>query len=172
MTTEITSKSQGAKHPRVFKLRDASPFSQLVHQAYKGVARRAYELYESRGRQDGHDLEDWCRAESELLHSLPVEISETNDQVIVHARVPGLSDEDIEVRIAPHRLVITGKWRTIRDGRNTQVEKSSEGALHEVDLSQTINPDEVTAMVQGGKLEIHMKKARPAKNNPKAMAAA
>jgi hypothetical protein len=27
---------------------------------------RAYELYEQRGREDGHDLEDWLRAESEL----------------------------------------------------------------------------------------------------------
>jgi DUF2934 family protein len=24
---------------------------------------RAYELYEERGREDGHDLEDWLRAE-------------------------------------------------------------------------------------------------------------
>ena len=28
------------------------------------VARIAYELYEQRGRQDGHDFEDWLRAES------------------------------------------------------------------------------------------------------------
>jgi hypothetical protein len=25
---------------------------------------RAYELYEARGREDGHDREDWLRAES------------------------------------------------------------------------------------------------------------
>ena len=33
----------------------------------KQVLRRAYELYELRGREDGHDLEDWLRAESELV---------------------------------------------------------------------------------------------------------
>jgi DUF2934 family protein len=27
---------------------------------------RAYELYEERGREDGHDLEDWLRAEAEV----------------------------------------------------------------------------------------------------------
>ena len=32
------------------------------------VSRRAYELYEARGREDGHDVEDWLRAESELVH--------------------------------------------------------------------------------------------------------
>lgn len=27
---------------------------------------RAYELYEDRGYEDGHDVEDWLRAEAEL----------------------------------------------------------------------------------------------------------
>ena len=30
------------------------------------VARLAYRLYEARGRQEGHDVEDWLRAEQEL----------------------------------------------------------------------------------------------------------
>jgi len=30
------------------------------------VRRRAYELYEARGRGDGHDLEDWLQAEAEI----------------------------------------------------------------------------------------------------------
>jgi hypothetical protein len=31
------------------------------------VRRRAFELYEQHGREDGHDLEDWLQAESELV---------------------------------------------------------------------------------------------------------
>ena len=31
------------------------------------IARRAYELYESRGRDHGHALEDWLKAEREIL---------------------------------------------------------------------------------------------------------
>jgi hypothetical protein len=30
------------------------------------VAQRAYEIYESRGRIDGYDVEDWLQAEREL----------------------------------------------------------------------------------------------------------
>jgi len=30
------------------------------------IRRRAYELYEERGREDGHELEDWLRAEEEV----------------------------------------------------------------------------------------------------------
>jgi Protein of unknown function (DUF2934) len=29
---------------------------------------RAYEIYEQRGREEGHDLDDWLQAESELVH--------------------------------------------------------------------------------------------------------
>jgi len=27
---------------------------------------RAYELYEDRGREDGHDMEDWLEAEADI----------------------------------------------------------------------------------------------------------
>ena len=30
------------------------------------IARRAYEIYEREGRQPGHDLENWLKAEAEL----------------------------------------------------------------------------------------------------------
>ncbi len=30
------------------------------------VRRRAYALYEERGRMDGHDVDDWLRAETEI----------------------------------------------------------------------------------------------------------
>jgi hypothetical protein len=30
------------------------------------IRRRAYQFYEERGREEGHDLEDWLRAEEEI----------------------------------------------------------------------------------------------------------
>ena len=35
------------------------------------VRQRAYQLYEERGHEDGHDLEDWLRAEAEMLGKKP-----------------------------------------------------------------------------------------------------
>jgi hypothetical protein len=37
--------------------------SQLIRDA---IAQRAYALYVARGREDGHDVEDWLQAEREL----------------------------------------------------------------------------------------------------------
>jgi hypothetical protein len=36
------------------------------------IARRAYELYQERGGEDGHDVDDWLQAERELTAS-PIE---------------------------------------------------------------------------------------------------
>ncbi len=30
------------------------------------VRHRAYQIYEERGREDGHDLDDWLKAENEI----------------------------------------------------------------------------------------------------------
>ena len=37
-----------------------------MQQVHLAIARRAYELFETRGCEHGHDWEDWLRAESEL----------------------------------------------------------------------------------------------------------
>jgi len=34
--------------------------------SHQDIARRAYQLFEARGHQHGHDIEDWLRAEREL----------------------------------------------------------------------------------------------------------
>ncbi len=50
-----------------------TPTTPTTHQTtkYTGelqeqIRRRAYELYEQRGRDDGHETDDWLRAESEV----------------------------------------------------------------------------------------------------------
>ncbi len=30
------------------------------------IRQRAYELYEARGREEGHDFDDWLRAEADI----------------------------------------------------------------------------------------------------------
>jgi Protein of unknown function (DUF2934) len=37
---------------------------------YERIARRAYELYELRGRQEGRDVEDWVKAEQQLADAV------------------------------------------------------------------------------------------------------
>ena len=46
--------------------RSTTSKSSYSHRVEEQIRRRAYELYESRGREEGHDLEDWLTAEEEI----------------------------------------------------------------------------------------------------------
>ena len=44
------------------------PTTQITEPQYNQEIRvRAYELFEQRGREPGHDLDDWLQAEAELV---------------------------------------------------------------------------------------------------------
>jgi hypothetical protein len=43
-----------------------NPTTNCASDLQQQIRRRAYELYEKRGRDDGHELEDWLQAESEV----------------------------------------------------------------------------------------------------------
>jgi hypothetical protein len=42
------------------------PSTESAGEVQEQIRRRAYALYEERGRTEGHDLEDWLQAESEV----------------------------------------------------------------------------------------------------------
>ncbi len=47
----------------------SEPIATIPHPSKRDeeIRRRAYELYETRGREDGHDLDDWLQAKAEVL---------------------------------------------------------------------------------------------------------
>ncbi|PYV20141.1 MAG: hypothetical protein DMG27_23800 [Acidobacteria bacterium] len=47
---------------------------QRLQELHELIARRAYEIFESKGRAFGRDLESWLQAESELLHPVHVDL--------------------------------------------------------------------------------------------------
>jgi len=52
-------------------LSTAKPDQSSLESADDLIRVRAYQLYEERGRDDGHELDDWLVAESELLGKKP-----------------------------------------------------------------------------------------------------
>ena len=45
-------------------------FAQYSRGLNKRIASRAYELFERRGKAHGHDVDDWLKAENEVLWEL------------------------------------------------------------------------------------------------------
>lgn len=55
------------KRPKVLNQNQAANEGHTRVELAAAVRCRAYELYEKRGRADGHTLEDWVQAEDEIL---------------------------------------------------------------------------------------------------------
>jgi HSP20 family protein len=130
------------------------------------IARRAFELFDWSRKTFGHDLEDWFKAESELLHPVRVNVSEAGDNVIVTAEVPGFAAKDLDVSLEPRRLTITGKRKTKeerKDEKNIYTEIRSDQVLKVIDLPAGVDTDKAAATLKDGVLELRMPKAAPAR---------
>jgi HSP20 family protein len=129
----------------------------------EAIARRAFELFERRGCEHGQDLADWVRAESEMLQSLAIKVSEYRDRLAVKAELPGFCAEEIEVSAEPRRLIISGgTTQTDKEAGNTflrEIVANSTGILTKhifrlLDLPVAIDVNKVEATLTGGILNV------------------
>ncbi len=133
------------------------------------IAHRAFSMFEGNGRIQGHDLEDWLRAETEFLTSVPLELSETDTELVVRAEVPGFTEKELEIVVEPGRLFITGKTERKSEEKKKQMlfsEISSNEIFRTVALPAEIDPEKASGVLKNGVLEISMHKAKPAKKVP------
>ncbi len=63
---EELTKHQVTQHGHSPILTAKTPATKSHSNLEEQIRRRAHELYEERGREDGHDLDDWLRAEAEI----------------------------------------------------------------------------------------------------------
>jgi HSP20 family molecular chaperone IbpA len=137
------------------------------------VARRAYEIFESRGHVHGHDREDWFLAQSGLLRPVKVQVVESDDYLIAHAEIPGFYPHEIKVSIEPRRLNIGGRTETSENRNDGETVMHSLGysllpakqIFHVAELPAEVDPSKAKATFTSGRLEIVMPKVASAKSS-------
>jgi HSP20 family protein len=167
MTVETESKRFLA--PESPTLNPGDAFFELAQEFKDLISRRAYELFELRGSEDGHDREDWLQAESEILLNVPVDVVETETGLTILAAVPGFVEKELEVRVAPRSVCITGKREQTSeqsDEKGVSTERRSSQIFRAVELPSEIDPEQVKATVSDGILEIQLLKVGLAKKIP------
>jgi HSP20 family molecular chaperone IbpA len=136
-----------------------------VEETLGALARRAYEIFESKGRHPGRDLEDWLRAETELLHSTRVEIFATARGLRLRAEVAGFQPSELRVCVEPRRVTIVGERRPVETrgaGKAIYAERRAERVLRFVDLPVPVDAAGATAVLKGGVCELTLPRAAPA----------
>ena len=127
---------------------------------YDAITRRAFELFEGNGQWFGRQMDDWLRAESELLHPVRMEVMESDSEFTVRAEVPGFSVKDLTIKVEPRSLKIAGKRETKEEksGRKIRCEWSSDQILRAVDLPADVDTARVNAILKDGILTIDLPK--------------
>jgi HSP20 family protein len=155
------------EHPAPFRVTEFDNIFERMREMREMISRRAFQLFEEEGRIFGRDLDDWFRAESELLHPVSVSIEETDEGLRVEAEVPGFRAEDLEVSVEPSRLTITGNREAGKDekkkGKTVYSERTAERILRVIDLPVEVNAEGARATLKDGVLEFGMSRAAPAK---------
>jgi HSP20 family protein len=125
------------------------------------IARRAYELFETRGGEHGHDWEDWFRAESELLRPVSISMQESADRISIRANVLGFDENELKVSIEPHLVSILGKKETSIPGTVgvKPIDWYPDQILQLIDLATEVIPEGTVVELQAGQLQIELRKA-------------
>lgn len=126
------------------------------------IARRAYGIYEGRGHVDGHAVEDWLQAESEVLATVCVGFMELNGDLSVDIGITASELPHLQVAIEPFRLIVSGK-RNIQDGQAIPAEQCQRlrpvEIFQEVNLPVQVEPARARATFSNGLLEVRIPKA-------------
>ena len=166
----MLAKEAPEKTPRPRLMAPLSIFEEMDRLAAE-IEKRAFSLFEQRGGGDGFELSDWFRAESEFVHPTPIEIRENEKEVVIQAEVPGFELKELSISAEPYSVRIYGK----SEKREQEKQEEKKGTLRhyseicgtevlrQVSLPAAINPENATARLEKGVLEIHLPKASPPK---------
>jgi len=138
-----------------------------IEQVRDSIARRAFEIFEGKGRWPGRELDDWLRAESEFIHPMHLEITESDNHLNSRAEVPGFNAKELEINIEPRRLTITGKHEAkdeTKKGKTLYSELCASEILRVVDLPAEVDTSDVGATLKDGILSIKMTKTAAPKS--------
>ena len=162
MQEQNISKQPQSAEPAI--LIHSAGLSAEARQMLDAVARRAYEIFESKGRIGGRDLENWFEAESQLFGRSPIDVKETADGVTVLADVRHFSPRDLEVDLEPRRVTIIGKHQSQsgQPGGGSSAQATNL-LLRRLEMPMEIDTTNATASLNRGVLQLDVKKLPQAK---------
>jgi HSP20 family protein len=93
---------------------------------------------------------------------LPLDMTETDDQIVVRAEVPGIAPKDLDIRLAGDVLTLSGQKIEVSgsdEGRRTYSERQYGSYQRALKLPCPVDPDRVHAEHENGVITITLRKA-------------
>ena len=121
------------------------------------IMKRAFEIFDGNGHALGKDLEDWLRAERELVWKPAIEIQERDKEILLRIATPGVDPKDIDIEVTPEDILVkaeTHHEHSEEKGKVHVCEFTSGSLFRSVHLPKKIDPDKVKAEFKNGILSL------------------
>jgi len=95
-----------------------------------------------------------------------VDVSETPDEVVVKADVPGINEKDLSVTLSSDNLIIKGERKEEKEEKGKhfhRVERSYGSFQRSITLPVAVDTSKVNATYTNGVLEVHLPKTAESK---------
>ncbi len=123
------------------------------------LERRAYEIFEARGRASGRELDDWLQAESELLCPLKLEVRETQNALILRGQLTGFGADEFEIKIQRNALIIAGQKKPASSPKGSgPAGPHAKRIYRRLELPVPVVRERVTANFREGVLDVILPK--------------
>lgn len=149
------------------------PLFQQVEKQMEQVQKRAFDLFQTRGRALGHDFEDWIRAEHEVVGWPTAELAELNGEYKLEMTLPGFDPKEVEVAATPSEILVHAEVKAEKKPgeKILWTEFGSNNVCRRFRMPQPIDLNKTKATLEHGLLKIIAEKA-PAKVTPIPIASA
>ena len=145
------------------------PLFQEIEKQFEEVRRRAFELFERRGRELGHALEDWFKAEHEVMGWPAAELSEVDSRYELAMTLPGYEPKDVQVTATPAEIIVHAKVETEKKSEEEKrlwTEFRSNDVYRRFGLPEAIDVEKTKASLDKGMLHITAAKMQRAQPKP------
>jgi len=150
MSQVAINKVEGTEKP-------ALPIFEEIGKRLEAIQRRAFDLFEKRGRELGHEMEDWMKAEHELLGWPAAELAEQDGAYKMEIALPGFAAKDVEVTATPTGVIVHAATHGEKKTEKENVlwtEFGSNDVYRRFGVPAPIDVDKITANLENGLLRI------------------
>lgn len=119
------------------------------------IRKRAYDLFEQRGSQNGADRDDWLQAERELMANAKVASAAERGRYTLTFSIPGMTRKALRVYALGNRLVVKGSVAE-NSKSNGLLSEQSRTLFYEWPLPASAFTKHITAELTHGALIVHI----------------
>ena len=145
------------------------PLFEEIEKGLEEVRCRAFESFEMRGRQLGHALEDWLKAEHEILGWPAAELAEKESNYELQMTLPGYDPKEVEVTATPSEIIVHANVKPeaeSQEGKRLWSEFGPNNVYRHFDLPAPIDVEKTSATLDKGILHITAAKMPVAQAKP------